>query len=146
MENAVSKPSPKTVTASLGMERSTLATTVTARRHTFGCDEAPPRYDSTDAHPDPYDYILAGLAACTLITIRLSAEAKGIPLEGADVRVVFERCLPQSDGGQADRITRTITLRGDLSEADRTRLIRAADCEAYRSISNGIPITTESAT
>ena len=140
----MSRPSPETVTASLGMERSTLATTVTARWHTFGCDEAPPRSDSTDA---PYDFVLAGLAACTtLITIRLSAEAKGIPLEGADVRVVLERCLPQGDGGQADRITRTITLRSDLSEADRTRLIRAADCEAYRSISNGIPITTESAT
>lgn len=142
----MSTPTPKTVTATIGMDEGSLATTVNARTHTFGCDEAPPLYDSTDAHPDPYDYILAGLASCTLISIRLSAEAKGIPLEGADVRVVFARCAPEGEGHQADRIMRTITLRGDLSDADRTKLMGAANGAAYQSITSGIPVTTEPAT
>ena len=134
---------PKTITASLGMEPGTLVMEVAVRHHRFGVDEAPPRYDSTDAHPDPYDYILAGVAACTLISIRLSAEAKGLPLERAEVAVTFERCPPAEYDGQPDRITRTVTLHGaGLSEHQRQVLMRAADCAAYRSISAGIPITT----
>ena len=134
----------KTVTASLGMEPGTLVTDVAVRGHRFGVDEAPPRYDSTDAHPDPYDYILAAIAACTLISIRLSAEAKSFPLERAEVSVTFERCPPEEPGGQPDRITRRVTLHGDgLTEPQRLKLIRAANCAAYKSITTGIPITTE---
>jgi putative redox protein len=134
----------KTVTASLGMAEGSLATDIRVRHHVFAVDEAPPAYDSVDAHPDPYDYILAGVAACTLISIRLSAEAKGYPLERADVEVAFRRQPPECEGGQADQITRTITLHGDLSDQEHLKLIRAADCAAYRSIVNGIPIITES--
>jgi uncharacterized OsmC-like protein len=135
---------PKTVNASLGMTEGSLATDIRVRRHVFAADEAPPEYDSTDAHPDPYDYILAGVAACTLISIRLSAEAKGYPLERADVQVAFRRQPPEVEGGQADRITRTITLHGDLSAEEHLKLIRAANCAAYRNIVNGMPIITES--
>lgn len=131
------------VSASLGMEPGSLATDVTVRQHHFRVDEAPPRYDSQDAHPDPYDYILAGLAACTLISIRLSAEAKGYPLERAEVDVSFERCPPPEPGAQPDRITRTITLHGDqLTELQQLKLMRAADCAGYKSLTAGIPVVT----
>ena len=138
-------PAPKTVTASLDMTEGSLATEVQVRHHRFAADEAPPAYNSTDEHPDPYDYILAGVAACTVISIRLSAEAKGYPLERADVAVTFERRPPAVEGGQANHITRTITLHGDLSDSEREKLGGAANCAAYNSIINGIPITTETA-
>lgn len=142
----MSQDRPKTVRASLGMEPGTLATGISVRHHRFSADEAPPRYDSADAHPDPYDYILAGVAACTLISIRLSAEAKGYPLERAEVDVTFERCAPDETGGQPDRITRTITLFGnELTDLERLKLIRAANCAAAKSISAGIPIETRAA-
>jgi len=48
----------KTVTASTGMDAGALETTINARHHRFSSDEAPPAYDSTDAHPDPYDCTL----------------------------------------------------------------------------------------
>ncbi len=133
---------PKTLTASLGMQPGTLETTVNVRHHTFGCDEAPPRYNSSDAFPDPYDYILAGLASCSAISIRLSAEAKGMQLERVEVLVGFERRKPEEPDGRADHITRTIALHGHLSDVDRLKLMRAADCAAYRSITSGIPVTT----
>jgi len=135
---------PKTVTASLDMTEGSLTTDIQARHHRFASDEAPPAYNSRDEHPDPYDYILAGIAACTVISIRLSAEAKGYPLVRAEVSVAFERRRAAVRGGQADHITRTITLRGDLSDGERLKLMRAANCAAYKSIINGIPITTES--
>lgn len=136
---------PKTVTASLGMTEGSLTTDIAVRHHRFAADEAPPMYNSTDAHPDPYDYILAGVAACTLISIRLSAEAKEYALEWAEVDVTFERKPPLDEGGQADQITRVITLHGNLTEQQRLILIRAANCAAYRNIVNGIPIATQTA-
>lgn len=133
----------KTVSASLGMEPGSLATDVAVRDHRFAVDEAPPRYDSRDEHPDPYDYILAGLAACTAISIRLSAEAKDYPLERVDVEVTFERCPPHEPDGQPDRITRVIILHGTaLTELERLKLIRAGNCAGYKSITAGIPVET----
>ena len=86
------------------------------------------------------------MAACTLISIRLSAEARGYPLERAEVAVTFERSPPPEPGGRPDRITRAITLHGDeLTELERSKLIRAADCAACKSISSGIPIDTRAA-
>ena len=136
---------PKTVAASLDMTEGSLATDIAVRHHRFAADEAPPVYNSTDAHPDPYDYILAGVAACTLISIRLSAEAKGYPLERAAIEVTFERRPTVVEGGQADQITRMITLEGDLTGQQRMNLFRAANCAAYRSIIGGIPIDTHMA-
>ena len=141
-EDDVGAEQPKTITASIGMEAGTLETAINARHHRFGSDKAPPVYDSTDAHPDPYDYILAGLAACTLISIRLSAEAKEYPLARAEVEVSFERRPPAVEGGLADHISRTIALHGDPSDRQRLSLMRAANCAAYKSIAGGIPITT----
>ena len=135
----------KTVTAALDMTEGSLSTDIAVRHHRFAADEAPPAYNSTDAHPDPYDYILAGVAACTLISIRLSAEAKDYPLETAEVEVTYERRPPIIEGGQADQITRTVTLHGDLTDQQRLSLSRAANCAAYRSIVNGIPIATQMA-
>jgi putative redox protein len=135
---------PKIVTASLDMTEGSLTTEIQARHHRFAADEAPPAYNSTDEHPDPYDYILAGVAACTVISIRLSAESKGYPLTQAEVEVAFERRPATIEGGQPDHITRTITLHGNLSYSQRVKLIRAANCAASKSVINGIPITTES--
>ena len=136
----------KAVSAELRMQPGSLEVRLAVRHHRFAADEAPPKYDSTDAHPDPYDYILAGVAACTLISIRLSAEAKGYPLERAEVEVTFERCPPIEPGGQPDRITRTITLHGDdMTELERLKLMRAANCAAYKSVTAGIPIETKAA-
>lgn len=136
----------KTVSAELGTQPGSLEVQLAVRHHRFAADEAPPRYDSADAHPDPDDYILAGVAACTLISIRLSAEAKGYPLERAEVDVTFERCPPVESGGQPDRITRTITLHGDdMTELERLKLMRAANCPASMSVTAGIPIETRAA-
>ena len=93
--------------------------------------------------PRPLDDILAGLAAYTLISIRLSAEARQYPLERCEGEVSFERCALTVQGGRADHITRRIALNGDLSEVQRQNLMRAAGCAAYGSIANGMPITTE---
>jgi putative redox protein len=49
---------------------------ITAGGHPLTADE-PKANGGADAGPSPFDLVLSGLAACTLITLRMYAERKG---------------------------------------------------------------------
>jgi putative redox protein len=73
------------------------------------------------AGPAPYDLLLASLAACTAITLRMYAEHKGWPLEGLFVELKFSRF--EHEG----RIDRTLVLEGPLTEEQRLRFAEIAE-------------------
>jgi putative redox protein len=52
---------------------------IVAGRHRLVSDEPPPV--GRDEGPTPYDLVLAGLGACTSMTLRKYADRKGWPLE-----------------------------------------------------------------
>lgn len=134
------KEPSKILRASVGND--SIVTTLNVRAHTFTCDETP-RYGGHDTAPDPYDYIMAGLASCTAITLRMYADNRNIPLESADITIEFERKPADGPDGKPDLLTRTIKLNGDLTEAQRAKLIKTVNCPAHRSIATGIPIVTD---
>jgi putative redox protein len=70
----------------------------------------------------PYELVSAGLAACTVMTMRLYANRKGFPLERASTTVQHEK-VP--DMMPPDRFTRTIVLDGPLSDDQRARSSRS---------------------
>ena len=82
-----------------------------------------------DSGPTPYDLVVAGLGACTAMTIRLYAEAKRIPLERVAVALMHEKTYAtdcaecETKEGKIDRIERVVTLEGDLDDAMRTKLL-----------------------
>ena len=96
-------------------------------RHRFLADE-PADVGGLDSGPGPYDLVLAGLGACTAMTLRLYAERKALPLERVTVELNHSRVHAadcetcETKEGMIDRIERAIALRGNLDAQQRERL------------------------
>jgi uncharacterized OsmC-like protein/alpha-beta hydrolase superfamily lysophospholipase len=116
--------------------------------HRFLADE-PVKAGGLDSGPGPYDFLLAGLGACTSMTLRLYAEQKKLGLDRVTVRLTHnkihaEDCLNcETKEGMLDRIDRNITLEGALSADERKRLMEIADkCPVHRTLTSEIEIRT----
>ena len=116
--------------------------------HRFLADE-PVKVGGLDSGPGPYDLLLAGLGACTSMTLRLYADLKKLPLERVSVRLSHNRihaedCLNcETKEGMVDRIERAITLEGALDATQRQRLMEIADkCPVHRTLESEIDIRT----
>src|SRR5262249_4787672 len=95
------------------------------------------------------DLLLAGLGACTAMTLRLYAERKALPLERVEVALSHGRihaadCADcETKEGMIDRIERAITLRGKLDADQRRRLMEIADkCPVPGTLTSEIDIHT----
>lgn len=113
---------------------------VTIGEHRLIADE-PVSAGGQNAGPDPYEFLLAGLGACTAMTLRLYATRKSWPLEHVEVRVSHvERA---SAGALKDVFEREILLTGGLADDQRARLLEIADrCPVSRTLSAGAMIAT----
>lgn len=90
--------------------------------------------------PTPYELVAAGLGACTVMTLRLYADKKGLPLERASVEVRHERQAGQTP---PDVFERTLKLEGAFDEAQRARLFEiAAICPVHRTLEGGARVVT----
>ena len=126
---------------------------VVAGKHRMLADE-PEEVGGLDSGPSPYDYLSAALGACTVMTLRMYAEHKNLPVTriSATVRhgkvhaVDCEDCGEEvrRNGGRIDRFERRIAVEGDLDEATRARLLEIADkCPVHRTLKNGAAIVTK---
>ncbi|WP_313950531.1 OsmC family protein [Accumulibacter sp.] len=107
--------------------------TVRLGKHTLIADE-PVSMGGEDAGPEPFDLLLAGLGACTSITLRMYAERKQWPLAGVSVALTHDQVVVEG-GGKLDRIARTITLEGELTTEQRNSLLAIANkCPMHRTL------------
>jgi uncharacterized OsmC-like protein/fermentation-respiration switch protein FrsA (DUF1100 family) len=121
---------------------------ITVGSHRFLADE-PVALGGLDSGPGPYDLLLAGLGACTAMTLRLYAERKALPLERVTVELSHSRIHAadcedcETKEGMLDRIERAITLRGELDAEQRRRLLEIADkCPVHRTLTSEVSIRT----
>ncbi len=115
---------------------------VRAGRHELVADE-PTSVGGTDLGPNPYDYLLAALGACTNMTLRMYAGRKKWPLEGVETRLRHskihardcEEC--QSETGKIDVIEKVVEVHGPLTEEQRQRLLEIAGrCPVHRTLTS----------
>jgi putative redox protein len=119
---------------------------IMAGRHSLTADE-PVAFGGLDSGPGPYDLLLAGLGACTAMTLRLYAERKQLPLERVAVILRHakihatdcEEC--ETKEGMLDRIDKEIVVTGKLDAAERARLLEIAEkCPVNRTLKSEIEI------
>jgi putative redox protein len=105
-----------------------------------------------DSGPGPYDLLLAGLGACTSMTMRLYADRKSLPLERTTVTLRHSKIYAQDCAecetrtGMLDQIERVISMDGALDAEQRKKLMEIADkCPVHRTLTSEIRIVTRPA-
>ena len=107
--------------------------TVIVGEHRLIADE-PVSVGGADAGPAPIEFVMAGLGACTSMTLRMYAERKALPLTRVHIELSHQKI--DVDGVSRDRILRTITLEGDLTPEQRARMLEIAGrCPTARILS-----------
>ncbi|MFT5734749.1 MAG: putative redox protein [Planctomycetota bacterium] len=116
---------------------------VRTHRHGFTADE-PAKIGGADLGPAPFELLLAGLGACTSMTLRMYADRKGWPLERVSVALHLEHVKSEDDPKDVtERFERVVTMDGDLDADQRKRLLEIADrCPVHRTLENPKVIVT----
>lgn len=126
-----------------------MVATIRAGAHTMVLDETGV-LAGVKAGPDPYDYILSALGACTVITLHMYAQRKNWPLERAEVglrhgRVHAKDCENcEEKVTKLSQVTKYLRLVGNLTPEQRERLkIISSKCPVQKTLEAGISIVTE---
>ena len=134
-----------------GSEAHPFGQRIIAGGHQLVADE-PAVIGGADSGPTPYDLLLAGLGACTAITVRMYADRKGWPLRQMTVRLRHSRihavdCLDcETKNGQLDQIERELRFEGELTDDQRARLMDIADrCPVHRTLHSEVLVATTEA-
>ena len=105
--------------------------------HLLHADE-PTELGGEDAGPEPHEFLLAALGACTSMTVKMYAERKNVALRSVRVEIRGDKT---ADGFI---IHRELFLDGDLSDAERTRLLEIAEkCPVHKTLSGTIRISSK---
>ena len=115
-------------------------TEITTQDFTLYCDE-PVSAGGTNSAPNPYDYLVAGLAACTLITLRMYSEHKGWELGELKVSMALSK-----DQEKNTYIHRKLSTSVELTDEQWERLLNiAGKTPVTLTLLHGSEITTERA-
>lgn len=112
--------------------------------------DEPVSLGGSDLGPTPYQFLSAALGTCTAITLRMYARRKKLALTGIVVDVSHDKIhRADSDaagggrGSRIDRFRRVIRLEGDLTDAERTRLMEIADlCPVHKTLEHEARVET----
>lgn len=97
----------------------------------------------------PYGMLLASIGSCTALVLHTFAQNHDIKLDDVEIQMSYDRVFRddcencEEDEEYREEIGEKIKLNGDLSQADRDKLMRVAHrCPIYQMVEKGIPIKT----
>ncbi|MGI9546280.1 MAG: bifunctional alpha/beta hydrolase/OsmC family protein [Flavobacteriaceae bacterium] len=112
--------------------------------------DEPVKFGGNDFGPSPYEFVSAGLSACTAMTLQMYARRKKWELQNVEVHTSYgkvhaEDCAGcESERSKIDTFKREIKLTGDLDSTQRRRLLEIADkCPVHRTLESEAEIQTQ---
>lgn len=121
---------------------------VSTSSHYWLADE-PVKVGGNNMGPDPYDHILAGLGACTSMTLRMYAQRKKLPIDHIKVELTHTRdykddCDNCEEQNGMEAIVRNISFTGDLTEEQEARFLEIADkCPVHKTLHNNVTVVSK---
>jgi len=116
--------------------------------HRLVVDE-PIAVGGADHGPTPYEMLLAGLGACTAMTLRIYADRRKWPLERANISLIHRKVHAQdcidcdTKATKMDVVDRVITLEGALTEEQKAKLLEIAErCPVHQTMQSKIQVNT----
>ena len=113
---------------------------LTSGCHAFVADE-PEEAGGNGLGPSPYELLLWSLGACTAMTLLMYGRRKGWDLQEVAVKLTHDRvhaedCADcEEQEGSVEVIRRHITVRGQIDDEQRQRLLEIAQrCPVHRTL------------
>jgi uncharacterized OsmC-like protein len=121
---------------------------VSTASHYWLADE-PVKVGGKNTGPDPYEHLLAGLGACTSMTLRMYAQRKKLPIEHIKVELTHTRnyrddCDNCEQQNGIEAIVRNISFIGDLTEQQTQRFLEIADkCPVHKTLHSNVSVVSQ---
>lgn len=121
---------------------------VSTSSHYWLADE-PVKVGGKNMGPDPYDHLLAGLGACTSMTLRMYAQRKKLPVKHIKVELTHTRnynddCDNCEQQNGIEAIVRNISFVGELDEQQKERFLQIADkCPVHKTLHSSVAVVSK---
>ena len=148
-ENIMLETQGEQLVGHLNLVEDNFTTSIQTKNHFMIADE-PSSFGGDDFGPSPYEYLNAGLAACTVMTLKMYAQRKKWDLKEVFVYISHSRKhsdelkLDIETSGYLDYISKKLKFVGNLDEKQKQRLKEISSrCPVHRTIESEVIFNTE---
>ncbi|WP_299556907.1 bifunctional alpha/beta hydrolase/OsmC family protein [Seonamhaeicola sp.] len=148
-ENKMLEINGEQLVGHLNIKEDNFTTSIQTKNHSMIADE-PISVGGDDFGPSPYEYLNAGLVACTAMTLKLYAQRKQWDLQEVFVYVTHSRKHSDDLGlvvdapKYLDHISKKLRFVGDLDEQQKKRLSEIASrCPVHKTLASEVVFQTE---
>ncbi|TGV04150.1 bifunctional alpha/beta hydrolase/OsmC family protein [Flavivirga rizhaonensis] len=147
-ENKMLETKGEQLVGHLNLVEDNFTTSIQTKKHTMIADE-PSSVGGDDFGPSPYEYLNAGLVACTAMTLKMYAQRKQWDLQEVFVYVTHSRKHSDDLGLEIetptylDHISKKLKFVGNLDEKQKERLKEiASKCPVHKTIASEVVFNT----
>lgn len=148
-DNTMLDTNGERLVAHLNLAEDNFTTTIQTKKHDFIADE-PENVGGDDFGPSPYDFLSAGLAACTVMTLKLYAERKKWDLQEVYAYITYSKkhsddlILDTDKPSRIDHLQKKLKFVGNLDDAQKAKLKEiASKCPVHKTLTTETIIETD---
>ena len=149
VENIMLEIEGEQLVGHLNILEDNFTTSIQTKNHTLIADE-PASIGGSDFGPSPYEYLNAGLAACTVMTLKMYAERKKWDLQEVFVYISHSRVHSNDLNVSVDKpkyldhISKKLKFVGNLDIQQKERLKEIASrCPVHKTIASQVVFNTQ---